>query len=130
MTDNLPQTVKIFVSWISAILIFGIIGYIIFHFGYKAGEFQGLAKSKEISTVSEKKIEEVKKYIPQEVPGIHFFKVNENKECPVGYEIKGRFTTDLGYFYTKDNKFYDRISPDICFVNEDVAMNKAGFIRK
>jgi hypothetical protein len=64
------------------------------------------------------------------VDGVKFIKPNEKKECGENYSIKGTFNADNGNYYTKTNKSYDRIKPDICFATEDFAQGVAGFIKK
>jgi hypothetical protein len=65
------------------------------------------------------------------VPAVKFFLVNEDRICESEkYPIKGTFSTDQGYFYTKAHKNYDKIKPDICFATEEFAKDSAGFIKK
>jgi hypothetical protein len=64
------------------------------------------------------------------VEGVSFIKANNPKNCPETHQIKGTFTLDVGYFYTKENKSYDRVKPDICFASEEFAKDTAGFIKK
>jgi hypothetical protein len=66
----------------------------------------------------------------KEVEGVHWIKVGDKPECPDLYPVKGTFSDNLGYFYTKDNKSYDRVKPDICFATEEFAKNSAGFVKK
>lgn len=62
---------------------------------------------------------------------VFWIKVGENPICPENYPIKGKFdSSSAKFYYTTDNKSYDRVKPDICFTSEDFASNTAGFIKK
>lgn len=62
---------------------------------------------------------------------IKFFKTTDsNRNCPAELQVKGVFSSDLGYFYTKDNKQFDRVKADICFDSIETAREIAGFVQK
>jgi hypothetical protein len=36
----------------------------------------------------------------------------------------------VNLYYTKENKSYDRVKPNLCFKNEGFAKDVAGFVKK
>ena len=66
----------------------------------------------------------------QEVPGVHWIGVGNSPECPETHPIKGKLGSDAPVFYTKDNDWYDRIKPQLCFATEEYARDVAGFVKK
>jgi hypothetical protein len=95
-------------------------------FGYKFRDGQVNKEPARIVVANE----EVQKLEAKVVDGVQFIKANQPKTCDQDHPIKGTFNNDGGNFYNKVNKQYDRIKPDICFVNEDFAQNIVGFIKK
>lgn len=62
---------------------------------------------------------------------VYWIKVGTEPICPPEFPIKGKFDTSTAkFYYTKENKFYDRVRPDICFGSEEFALNVAGFLKK
>jgi len=62
---------------------------------------------------------------------VFWIKVGTNPVCPETHPIKGKFDTSTAkFYYTTDNKSYDRVRPDICFTTENFAKDIAGFIKK
>jgi len=66
----------------------------------------------------------------KEVPEIFWIKTGQEPVCPENYPIKGRLTDGQKLYYLPETKSASRVKPDICFLNEEYAKNKAGFIRK
>ncbi len=73
---------------------------------------------------------EKKEIIALEVEGVYWIKAGEEPICPEDHPIKGKFDPTANVFYTKENKFYSRVKPHVCFATEDFAETKAGFIKK
>lgn len=106
-----------------------------FYFGYKNSEskklstFNGISnQSAKISTIDSPSSSQSSSVLP--VTEVFWIKPDADRVCPPEYPVKGTFQPDLGNYYTKDNSRYDRVKPDICFVTEDFAQKKAGFIKK
>ena len=59
-----------------------------------------------------------------------WIKINQEPTCPPTHPIKGKFTNSANIYYTKDNNFYNRVVPHICFSTEEYAKEIAGFIKK
>ncbi len=119
-------------NYLGLIMLAGLLFGFGFYFGFKSssannnGKISGL--SKELNSSSGTKITENVKV--KEVEGLFWIKPNESPVCPSDYPIKGVFKTDSNYYYTKESKMYDRVKPDICFANEEIAKNNAGFLKK
>jgi hypothetical protein len=82
-------------------------------------ESQGLESSENSQNFESKKIE-----------GVFWIKAGEKPVCPDIFPIKGKFDSPVNIFYSKENKFYDRVVPHICFVNVEFARDEAGFLQK
>jgi len=61
---------------------------------------------------------------------IFWIKPNNPPNCPETHPIKGKVDGSSGLFYTKENKFYTRVVPIICFATEEYAIQTAGFQKK
>lgn len=62
---------------------------------------------------------------------VFWIKVGTNPVCPDTHPIKGKFDSSTAkFYYTTDNKNYDRVRPDICFTTENFAKDTAGFVKK
>ena len=62
---------------------------------------------------------------------VFWIKVGTNPVCPETHPIKGKFDSSTAkFYYTTDNKNYDRVRPDICFTTENFAKDTAGFVKK
>ena len=112
------------------VLIAGGSGY---YFGYKTTFAQ---LNKEFQTKLVDKEKEQKSQEPQvqlvikEVVGVQWIVPNQQPICDKDHTIKGKFGSNINNFYTKSQKNYDKIVPEICFANEEFAKDKAGFIKK
>ena len=100
-----------------------------FYFGFKVG------LSNQPKTTNDNQINaEAKNTVnikSLELAGVYFFALNTKDHiCPENYSVKGVFSSDYGYYYTKENKNFTRIKADICFTDEIFARDKAGFIKK
>ncbi len=102
-----------------------------FYFGYQYSTSQNsgfVATPEDIqNSVDSLEREEI---VALEVEGVHWIKAGEEPICPQEYPIKGKLDTSVNVYYTKDNKFYNRVKPHLCFANEDFASEEAGFIKK
>jgi hypothetical protein len=101
-----------------------------FFFGQKVKAQQNLNTSTkdDIANIAKIAKEEVK-YIETPIPEVYFFKIGEDRICPKGFQVKGKFGTDAPVYYLKTNKSYDRVKPELCFVSPEKAIEK-GFIEK
>jgi uncharacterized protein YxeA len=61
---------------------------------------------------------------------IFWIKPNNPPVCPETHPIKGKVDGNSGLFYTKENKFYARVVPIVCFSSEEYAITVAGFQKK
>jgi len=62
---------------------------------------------------------------------VFWIKVGTNPVCPETHPIKGKFDTSTAkFYYTTENRSYDRVRPDICFTTEAFAKETAGFVKK
>lgn len=68
--------------------------------------------------------------IGKDVPEIFWIKTGSEPVCPTDYPIKGKFADGQKNYYLPENKSAARVKPDICFLNETYAKDKAGFVRK
>ena len=100
-----------------------------FYFGYKTREAQAVDLVDSGVSTAAKEIEK-KEIKALEVEGVFWILPNKDPLCPETHPVKGTFSSNSGNFYTKDNKTYERVKPDICFATEDFARDKAGFIKK
>ena len=113
------------------ILIFIVVLGIGFYFGYKLGVTNQNKLSSENSGLVNAEAKEKTVVKSLELVGVYFFPLNIREHvCPENYDVKGVFSSDYGYYYTKENKNFTRIKADICFTNEEFARDKAGFIKK
>jgi hypothetical protein len=94
-----------------------------FYIGFKVKPSEGTAQSEQITESTKVKI------VEKSLPEVYFFKTEEKRECPADYTIKAKFGTDLPVFYTTENKFYDRVKPELCFTSSESA-KKLGFTEK
>lgn len=115
------------------IFIFG------FYLGYKNRDSKAETTASNTNTVqansetisSSQKINNTNEAITSPSQGVFWIKVGENPVCPENYPVKGKFdSSSAKFYYTTDNKSYDRVKPDICFTSEDFASKTAGFIKK
>jgi hypothetical protein len=119
-----------FISYILFILLFTSIG---FYFGYKNAQASILDSSSMTSpsSNSENSSDTVLTLDDTETnSNVFWIKINEEPKCPPSHPIKGKFTGSANVFYTKENKFYNRVTPHICFFSEEYARDVAGFIKK
>jgi hypothetical protein len=115
------------------IFIFG------FYLGYKNRDSKVESTTSNTNTVqanpttisSPEKVDNQNQTTTPSNQGVFWIKVGENPVCPENYPVKGKFDSSSAmFYYTTDNKSYDRVKPDICFTSEDFASNTAGFIKK
>lgn len=102
-----------------------------FYFGFKYSEGQDegfTATTSDIKGVAEQ-VENVE-VITKELEGVYWIKAGEDPTCPKDYPIKGKYDGTVGFFYTKENQFYNRVKAALCFATEDFAENSAGFLKK
>ena len=100
-----------------------------FYFGYKTREAHTANLVDSGVLIAAKEIEK-KEIKALEVVGVFWILPNKDPICPENHPVKGTFGANSGNFYTKDNKSYERVKPDICFATEEFARDKAGFIKK
>lgn len=110
-----------------------------YYFGYKNGysyQFglkQQVESSVNLNEKASRDLDNINRPSPlnlERVSDVHFLKPNVPKTCPLTHQIKGVFNSDYGYFYEKTNKSFERVKPDICFIDVETARDKAGFIQK
>jgi hypothetical protein len=114
---------------------------VIFLGGFFLGtKYQGTANSQKladnrvqgtldsVSTLSQQ--DQLELDINTEVDYIYWIDFTKEADCPLTHPVKGKFNSDANVFYTPDNKFYNRVSPDICFTDEEKALELAKFIKK
>jgi hypothetical protein len=127
MKDLKQKIINILASIFITLVLIGSGGVL----GYKMKE-KDLSDNKKVTTTSTEEnkplIEKQIQTIP--VPAVKFIKINEPHICPAEFTVKGTFNSDNGNYYTKENKNYERIKPDICFASEEFARDSAGFIKK
>jgi len=99
-----------------------------FFFGQKARQNPITATVADVNKIANISKEEIK-YIETQIPEVYFFKLDENRICPKDYKIKAKFGTDAPIFYTLENKSYNRVKPELCFVSKEKALEK-GFVEK
>lgn len=102
-----------------------------FYFGYRVRDNQ--ATSPEVVAaggIFETNLESRSSIPILPTEGVSWIKSGQNPVCPSTHPIKGTFQSDGGTFYTKDNKTYDRVKPDICFATLEFARDQAGFVQK
>jgi hypothetical protein len=94
---------------VSVLLV--VVGY---YFGYKNAVAQkGIESSGEkvkSSSESSIEVESLKKDLK-----VYYFEVGEERSCPKGFPVKGKFESDINLYYTKENQFYERVKPHVCF---------------
>jgi len=122
-----------------------------FYFGFKNAEAEAIADSnletsltnsetnsiqnaeERLSTIDPESTQpnQAQDGINQAISDSEIFWILPNQEpiCPDDYPIKGKFTGDINKFYTKENTFYGRVKPHLCFASEDYALETAGFIK-
>lgn len=81
-------------------------------------------KKTEISQVSSSQ-----NMVAKEVDGVFWIKAGESAVCPETHKIKAKFNQGVGFFYTPENKSYNRVKPEFCLATEEYAKN-AGFLKK
>lgn len=116
---------------------FVFLAIILFGFGFYLGQKYKPAYSKtsNIANSETNKTDNKSPNIPdtligKEIPEIFWIKTGSEPVCPENYPIKGRLTDGQKLYYLPETKSAGRVKPDICFLNEEYAKNKAGFIRK
>ena len=106
-----------------------------FYFGYKKAEvdasggvsgIENIAKQVE-ADISDNNGEAIDF---KEIEAVYWIPVGSEPNCPVNYPIKAKLGSEVNVFYTKENKFYDRVKPSLCFANAAYARETAGFIQK
>jgi hypothetical protein len=110
---------------------------ILFGFGFYLGQKYKPTDSKtsNIANSDNKKTDNNSPNLPEtligkEIPEIFWIKTGSEPVCPENYPIKGRLTDGQKLYYLPETKSASRVKPDVCFLNEEYAKNKAGFIRK
>ena len=98
-----------------------------FFIGQKTTKVESSPETSKASDHTQSQVET--KIIVKELPEVHFFKAEAGRICPENYTIKAKFGTDLPIFYTSENKFYDRVKPELCFLNKERALEH-GFTEK
>jgi hypothetical protein len=68
--------------------------------------------------------------IDTNVEYVYWVAYDEEPECPITHPIKGKVNSDVNVFYAPDNNSYNRVKPDLCFTDETVATDIAGFLKK
>ncbi len=99
-----------------------------FFFGQKVKQNPVTATVADVNKIAKISQEQIK-YIETPLPEVYFFKLDESRICPKDYKIKAKFGTDAPIFYTFENKTYDRVKPELCFVTKEKAIEK-GFVEK
>jgi hypothetical protein len=64
------------------------------------------------------------------VEGVFWIKSGEDPICPNTHPIKIKFDSGICFFYTKENKSYSRVKPNLCAVDENFALNEMGCLKK
>lgn len=133
-TINKPSIYSILVILFSGIVFFPV-G---FFFGYKtkvndatpetslATTSSSISSSSVTTSVSNQRATSV-----TNTTEVFWIKVGTNPVCPETHPIKGKFDSSTAkFYYTTENKNYDRVRPDICFTTENFAKDVAGFVKK
>jgi hypothetical protein len=104
-----------------------------FYFGFKTSQAQSTnlkATKSDIKAIAESANSKQDTIIAKEVDGVHWILPGQKPECPETHKIKAKYnTSNNGVFYTKENKSYDKVTPQLCFATEDFAVSK-GFLKK
>jgi hypothetical protein len=66
----------------------------------------------------------------KEVDGVHWIKAGSDPNCPDDHPIKGKFDSNVCFFYTKENQFYNRVKAHVCFATEEFATESVGCLKK
>jgi hypothetical protein len=114
---------------------FGSANYFVgFYFGYKNKEARESQNSLLVSNKPSTASLETEKLITagdlKDIPEVYWIRSGEEPVCPQSHPIKGKFDSAVNLYYTKENKFYDRVKPNLCFVHEVFAKDIAGFVKK
>lgn len=114
-----------------------------FYFGYKnaeatftnpdfIAEYQSTLSSSD-SKKSSSSSNSLEIVIPEDKElesNVVWIQINEEPICPPTHPIKGKFNNSANVYYTKENNFYNRVIPHICFASEEYAREVAGFIKR
>lgn len=68
--------------------------------------------------------------VTKEIPGVYWIKPGQDPNCPQDYPIKGKFDSNVCFFYTKENQSYSRVKAHVCFASEEFAETSVGCIKK
>jgi hypothetical protein len=137
MTRKKTDGVLGYVFYFIFIVIFISVG---FYFGYKNAEAtftdpefiaNSLKESEIIPNLEQNNLTNIPLEEDDETKkNVLWVKINEEPTCPPTHPIKGKFTNSANVYYTKENNFYNRVVPHICFSSEEYAREIAGFIKK
>lgn len=119
---------KRFLNYSGIVFIFVCLFGAGFYFGYKAGILKGREGISMQNQMSRNSID-VEEVEAKNVDGVMFIKLGEQPICPESHPIKGKIDNDTRFYYTKENKTFDRVKPQLCFATEEFAKN-IGFSKR
>lgn len=141
LTKKSIPTINYFYYFLFIVIFIGV-G---FYFGYKNAEAtftdsdfiaeyqESLAQDSSKNTSSKDSDDSLEVIIPEDKElesNVVWMQINEEPICPPTHPIKGKFDNAANVYYTKENNFYNRVIPHICFASEEYAREVAGFIKK
>jgi len=99
-----------------------------FYFGFQYAHKKDLSLKAEFNEQVESNAEVNQEIKP--VEGVFWIKSGADPICPSTHPIKIKFDSGVCFFYTKENKSYSRVKPNICAVDENFALNEMGCLKK
>ncbi|NJL96603.1 hypothetical protein HC766_00295 [Candidatus Gracilibacteria bacterium] len=121
-------------NYLGLFFVFSIIFVSGFYFGYKSSNAKNdkiVASTSEIEALAnEVRNESADNYNTLDVEGVFWIRVGQQPTCPPTHPIVGKFDKNINIYYLQDHQSYDSVKAHICFVDEEMARDTAGFVRK
>jgi len=116
------------------LLTLGIVGLVVvvfglgFYFGFNYANKQ--ANLSAITSLNESSESYTTNKEIKPIEGVFWIKSGEDPICPNTHPIKVKFDSGVCFFYSKENKSYSRVKPNVCAVDENFALKEMGCLKK